>query len=400
VNSVTVVGASLAGLRACEAIRAEGFDGSVVLFGAEPELPYDRTALSKDFLTGKADEKSIALCTADDLAGLDIDVRLAQPVASVTMSTRELTLGSGRTHHCDALVVATGARARELQVAGAPALGMHTVRTMHDAKALRAELAAGPCRVLVVGSGFLGSEIASSCTAMGLPTTVVEAAPFPLAGRFPAVVGERVRALHEQNGVDLRCGRVVRRYYGGDRVAAAELSDGSVLEVDVVVTAIGSVAATDWLHGSGLEIDDGVLCDEYGLTGIDGVVVTGDAARVRSISADGSARFEHWHFAQNHPALAVQALLHGRREGALDPPYMWSDQHGHRIQMAGVWSTATDAVVTHEPATAGVLITQRSRGRLIAVIAVDEARQFTRRRRELRASARVGADAGIDLGVE
>jgi 3-phenylpropionate/trans-cinnamate dioxygenase ferredoxin reductase subunit len=222
---------------------------------------------------------------------------------------------------------------------------------------------------------------------------VVEAAARPLAERFPEVVGERIQALHAAHGVDLRCGVALTGLRGAGRVEAVELSDGSILAADVVVVAVGSLPNTGWLAGSGLAVDGGVGCDLAGATAIENVVVTGDAARVHDPTSGGSTRHEHWHFAQSHPAIAVEYLLHRRRPPALEPLYVWSDQHGHRIQLVGNWRLPAGAVTSTDEDADGLTIAVRHRGRLVAALVIDRPREFARLRRELRGVAGPNVEA-------
>lgn len=327
---LVVVGASLAGLRAVQAARRAGHPGPITLVGAEPHLPYDRPPLSKAFLAAGPLPEPPSYSSAEELRALDVDLHLGRPATGLDVEAREVVLGDERLPY-GALVIATGAVARHLP--GEQFAGVHTLRTLDDARALRAGLDAG-ARVVVVGAGFIGAEVASAARARGLPVTVVEAAPVPLVRAVGELAGGLCAALHDRHGTDLRVGVGVARLAGSDRVEAVVLDDGTRLPADLVVVGIGATPATGWLAGSGLTLDDGVRVDPTLHAGAPGVWAAGDVARV--VSPGGSVRLEHWTSAAEQGALAAR--------NALDPaaaspytavPYFWSDSYGHKLQMVG-----------------------------------------------------------------
>lgn len=334
-RAVVVVGASLAGLSAARALRAQGFDGRLVVVGDEPHRPYDRPPLSKEFLAGQADEAALAL--EADGEDLGAEWLLGTRAVALDPGTRSVGLADGRTVTADAVVVATGAAARTLPGAAAGP-GVHTLRTLDDARALRADLARGG-RLVVIGGGFIGAEVASTAYALGLDVTVVEAAPIPLSGPLGEAMGGVVSGLHSDHGVRLLCGTGVRGTGadGEGRVAAVVLADGRRLPADTVVVGVGARPCTEWLAGSGIEIGDGVLCGADGRTSLPAVVAVGDCAAWYDPAAGAHHRVEHWTGALERPAAAVSALLSGGAGGqrAPRPPYFWSDQYGVRIQFAG-----------------------------------------------------------------
>ncbi|MFC7307581.1 FAD-dependent oxidoreductase [Streptomyces monticola] len=329
-RTVAVVGASLAGLSAVRALRAEGYDGRVVVIGAEEHQPYDRPPLSKEFLTGKADEDQLALSDGEETAELDAEWLLGVSATGLDSRGRTVVLADGSTVTADGVVIATGASARRLP--GTQPRGVRVLRTLDDARALRDELAVGQRQIVVVGGGFIGAETAASCAALGHEVTVVEAAPLPLLPQLGSTMAEFCAGLHARGGVRLICGRQVAglRDDGRGAVTGVDLSDGSTLPADLVVVGIGAAPNTAWLSGSSLAVDDGVLCDDGCVTALPQVVAVGDVARV------GGVRQEHWTSATQQPAVAVRNLLAGRTlEHARASPYFWSDQYGARIQFAG-----------------------------------------------------------------
>ncbi|MFG3163229.1 NAD(P)/FAD-dependent oxidoreductase [Streptomyces sp. NPDC048232] len=385
-RTVTVVGASLSGLYAARELRAQGFDGRLVVVGDEPHPPYDRPPLSKEFLTGRADEEHLALSDAEETAELDADWLLGVRARGLDARGRTVLLDDGRTVSTDGVVVATGASARRLN--GGGLAGVHTLRTLDDARALRAHLTRGPCRVVVVGGGFVGAETASSCAALGHAVTVVETAAMPLVPHLGAELAAVCASLHGRAGVGLVTGASVAALRGTAAVTGVDLTDGRTLPADVVVVGIGATPNTAWLAGSPLLLNDGVLCDDGCVTVLPQVVAVGDVARV------GGTRAEHWTSATQQPRAAVRNLLAGRTlESARSVPYFWSDQYGSRLQFAGrrrdgdTVRVAEGGIADGAPGEGGFLARYERDGRTTAVLAVDRPRPFRRARRELAAEA-------------
>jgi len=385
-RTVTVVGASLAGLYAARELRAQGFDGRVVLVGDEPHPPYDRPPLSKGFLTGRSGEEHLALADAEEIAALDAEWLLGTRARGLDTRCRTVLLDDGRTVSCDGVVIATGASARRFR--GCERAGVHTLRSLDDARALRAELLAGPRRVVVIGAGFIGAETASSCAGLGHEVTVVEAAPLPLIPQLGPRMAALCAALHRRGGVDLVTGAGVAALRGTVAVTAVELTDGRLLPADVVIVGIGTIPNTGWLAGSKLALRDGVLCDGGGVTELPRVVAVGDVARV------GGIRAEHWTSATEQPRVAVRNLLAGRTAETVRPlPYFWSDQYGARIQFAGrradtdTVRVVEGAITDGAPDEGGLLAVYEREGRTAAVLSVDRPRPFARVRRELAGGA-------------
>ncbi len=333
---LVVVGASLAGCRAAEIFRAEGFDGAVTVVGAEPHRPYDRPPLSKQFLTGAWGEDRIGL--AAGASDLDVTWELGVPAAGLDLSARTLALADGRTLAWDGIVLACGARARMLP--GTERLaGVHAVRTLDDARAVRAALEAGPRRVVVVGAGFIGAEVAASCRELDVPVTIVEPLEAPLARVLGPVIGGVLAEVHAEHGVDVRLGVGATAIHGDGRVERVELSDGEVLEADLVVVGIGVIPDTDWLAGSGLALDDGIVCDATTLAA-PGVVAAGDVARWPNAAFGGEVmRVEHWEHAIDmggHAARRLLADLAGTPGESYAPvPWFWSDQYDRKLNLCG-----------------------------------------------------------------
>jgi 3-phenylpropionate/trans-cinnamate dioxygenase ferredoxin reductase subunit len=354
--SVVVVGASLAGVRAAEELRAAGYAGRVTIVGDEPDAPYDRPPLSKQVLAGSWPTERAALHVSADggLDGLDVDLRLGVRATALDLAARTVTVRpatgegpDGEALAFDGLVIATGCAARRLPGTDGVA-GLHVLRTLADCDALRAALGAGARRVVVVGGGFIGAEVAATCRGLDIEVTLVEALPVPLGRVLGDDIGAVLADLHREHGVDVRLGVGVDGFDttpdppggAGARVRAVRLADGSTVEADVVVVGIGVVPNTGWLEGSGLRLDNGVVCDATTLAA-PGVVAAGDVARWPSTRAGGLVRVEHWDNAITMGQHAARRLLAelGRPGGAVeayDPvPWFWSDQYDRKLQLAG-----------------------------------------------------------------
>jgi len=386
-DTVAVVGASLAGLRATETLRAEGFGGRLVLIGEEFHLPYDRPPLSKQVLAGTWPPERAVLADNEKLDELRAELVLGHRAISFDAAARRIGLDDGGVVEADRVVVATGAHPRRL--AGTEGHdGVRVLRTLDDSTALRRRvLDVGPgCRVVVVGAGFIGSEVASTCAGLGCAVTVLEGLATPLSGALGTRMGAALGRLHAEHGVELRTGAGVAAVHrpgaGGEQGAAGrvELADGSSVPADVVVVGIGVVPSVDWLEGSGLTLDDGVVCDGA-LFAADGVVAAGDLARWHW-AHDGSAglvRIEHWQLAAEMGVAAARSLVAGRPAAmAFDPvPYFWSDQYGVRIQVLGRPRPDDEVVVVDGALDEAKFVALYGRAdRLTAALALGRPRQL------------------------
>lgn len=366
---LVVVGASLAGLRAAEAARAAGHEGPVTLVGAEAHLPYDRPPLSKQLLAPGGPADVAPYRTRAQLAELGVTLRLGAAATALDTAAQEVVV-DGTPLRYDALVVATGATPRTLACARSRPRGVHTLRTRDDALALRRALDAG-ARTVVVGAGLVGLEVATAVRDRGAPVTVVELSERPLSRVAGPVGAELLLELVRSAGIDLRVGTAVRALeQRGATLTGVRLDDGSRLPADLLVVGIGAEPATDWLAGSGVEVDDGVVCDATLRTSADGVWAAGDVARV-------GRRTEHWTAAHEQGRLAganAAGWLRGEAPGELDlVPYVWSDLCGGKVQLLGE-TTGADAVeVVEGPGgTSGPWLALHGReGRLVGVLARD-----------------------------
>lgn len=377
-KNVVVVGAGVAGLRAAETLRQEGFDGDLTIVGAERDAPYHRPPLSKKLLTGQVHRAGVDLAPQ-----FDVQARVLRGAVAYQLDTaaRTLRVRDGNQDLAldfDGLVIASGAVPRPWPDGSVPD-GVLLLRTVEDCLAIRERLRE-KARVVVVGGGFIGAEVAASCRSIGLQVTLIEKATSPMLGALGKELAPRWAALHRQHGVDVRTGVGVDKFVGNGQVKAVGLSDGSQVPADVVVIGLGVNPATDWLNGSGLKVDDGVVCDATGaVAGGADVVAAGDVARWWHPLYERHLRVEHWDHAGRQGAAAARTLLAGpkRAEPYQDIPYFWSDQYDVKVQMLGV-ATDYDAleIVEGDPDGWQFVAAYGRDGRTVAVLGTVPGRVY------------------------
>jgi NADPH-dependent 2,4-dienoyl-CoA reductase/sulfur reductase-like enzyme len=329
--SVLIVGGSVAGIATARALREYGYDAGITILEAEQHQPYDKPPLSKEMLLG-ANAEPVPLLKPGDVASLGIDLRLGTTATGLDPHGKLVRTDRGEIPY-STLVVATGAQPRTLPGAAALA-GVHTLRYADDAAALRAALLRTR-HLVIVGAGFIGSEIASAAATYGCDVTIVEAQDIPLAHVLGAQMGAEVADLHRHHGVTVLAGTQVAGFAGDTHVQGVALTDGRQLPADLVVIGVGVVAATGWLRDSGLPIDDGVLCaDNLRVRGHPDIYVVGDVARREHPIYGDLLRIEHWTNAGELGRLAA-ATITGAPSQAAQLPYVWSELYGRRIQIVG-----------------------------------------------------------------
>ncbi len=369
-GQVVVVGAGVAGTRAAETLRQDGYDGDLTIVGAERQAPYHRPPLSKKLLTGKVHRAGI-----DMAPQFDLDARVLRGASAVGFDTSSRTVrirddNQDLSVRFDGLVIASGAFPREWPGGPGPD-GVLLLRTVEDCLAIRKRLGSRP-RVVVVGGGFIGAEVAASCRSIGLDVVMIEKASGPLVYALGEELAPRWAELHRQHGVDLRVGVGVDAFIGNGRVEAVRLTDGSQLPADLVVIGLGVTPATDWLAGSGLRIDGGVVCDATGAAeGGTDVVAAGDVARWWHPLYEQHLCIEHWDHAARQGAAAARTLLAGkdRAQPYDELPYFWSDQYDLKIQMLGVTTDYDDVRIIEGDSEASEFVAAYGRGgRTVAVV--------------------------------
>ncbi|WP_149180791.1 FAD-dependent oxidoreductase [Streptomyces sp. TRM49041] len=401
-RGVVIVGASLAGSRAAAALRARGFTGNLTIVGDEPHPPYDRPPLSKQVLTSESRPAGTGLPLPE---GLDAHWRLGRAAVRLDLTTRTVTLADGARISYGGLIIATGSAARGWPASRpAPPRGVLTLRGWDDALALREELAPGR-RLVVIGAGFLGGEIAAAARGSGLDVTLVEAADQPLERAVGATTGAYIAALHREAGIELRTATTVTGFRAGTdgRLTGVRLSDGSTVPADTAVLALGAVPSTGWLSGSGLAVDGGVHCDRY-LRALhsDGsvvpdVVAAGDVARVPHRLADGERpALGHWTNAVEQGEAAAAALLApDDPEPFTGVPSFWSDLYGARIRSVGLPSAADEArVVEHDLAGRRLEVGYHRAGRLVGALTIGRTGRLASYRNALQERAALLDEAG------
>jgi NADPH-dependent 2,4-dienoyl-CoA reductase/sulfur reductase-like enzyme len=338
--SIVIAGAGIGGLRAAEALRISGYTGKLIIVGAETHPPYSRPPLSKDLLCGRRAAQEISLRPMTDIE--PAEWRLGHSVVACSLAERSLLLANGDALHFDGLVVATGVRPRRLALPG-PTAGRYVLRDLDDALALRATLGSG-ARLVVIGAGFIGCEVAASARGLGCDVTVVAPEDVPMERPLGHELGEALRRHHERHGVGFRMGATAVSLRGDDRVTGLEITTGEVLPCDVLIEAVGSIPNVEWLDENGLDLTDGLACDEHlRVEGRSGIVAVGDLARFPNALFGGfPQRVEHWNMATETARRAAPALLAGLlgTEPPASPfapmPTFWTHQFEVRLQSFGL----------------------------------------------------------------
>jgi len=380
VAHIAVIGGSLAGLRAVETLRTDGFSGNITVVNAEDSAPYDRPPLSKKFLSGEWEADRIQLRKPSDIDDLGATWLNSTHATALNVAARELTLSTSSVLNYDACIIATGGIARELPQQP-HAQGIHQLRTLHDAQGLREELQPGK-KLVVIGAGFIGLEAAATAVARGCTVTVLEGLPAPLIRGLGDDMGTAATAIHATQGVNIRCNvRVQGIETHAGSVTGVRISDAtgeSVVAADVVLVGIGVAPATQWLEGSGLAVNDGVVCDAH-LQAAPGVFAAGDVARwVNGLYSDlePTMRVEHWTTAAEQGAHAARNALAHINNTSLVPysavPFFWSDQFTARIQFLGRSTDAEEIRVVAGSVDEGKFAAAYMRaGRLVGVLGVS-----------------------------
>lgn len=386
-DPIVVVGTGIAGATAALTLRAEGYDGPVVLIGDDPEAPYRRPPLSKEVLTGAQAPARTLLRPAGAWAEKGIELRTGTEVTGLDPAAAKITLADGSRIPFHRLLLATGGRPRN-PPPWRDLDGVHVLRTLADARALRAALL-GARSLLVIGAGFIGLEAAAAARTLGIEVTVVETAAGPVARALPPSLADALTALHREHGVTVRTGTRLERLERRGALLVATDHTGAELAAEVVLVAVGITPATGLAEAAGIAVDDGILVDEYGATSAPGVFAAGDVARRPDTLLGGRIRVEHWANAQDHGAATARAML-GVREPFTPVPWYWTHQYGTTLQVCGHPSAADGMAVEGDLAGPDFTVRLHRRGRLTAVVCGNRPADFRRLRPQVAAAAAAG----------
>jgi NADPH-dependent 2,4-dienoyl-CoA reductase/sulfur reductase-like enzyme len=396
---IVIVGGGQAGGRAAEALRSAGCKDSILLLGEEQHAPYERPALSKAALLGEEPIAKTAIHSQEWYAAHDIELRTDTRVEAIAPLSRTLVTAGGERIEYSKLLLCTGSRVRPLPGAPESMRGVHYLRTIESCERLAAELAPGR-RMVVIGGGFIGLEVASSAVKRGMSVTVVERQGALLDRALPAGISAQVEALHRENGVALRLGVAVTRLHGSAQVQSVELADGSSLPADLVVIGIGIIPNTELAEAAGAASSDGLIVDEYCRTTVEHIYAAGDVTNHYNPILDRRIRLESWQNAQNQ-AIAAARNLAGTACAYAEVPWFWSDQLGANIQLVGVTEPDLEIVWRGDRQSGRCLAFGLAQGRvrLAAGFNTGAEIRFARRLIESRAqvSARRLADAAVKL---
>jgi 3-phenylpropionate/trans-cinnamate dioxygenase ferredoxin reductase subunit len=384
VTTIVIVGAGQAGSELAVALRQTGFGDRIVMVGAERHLPYQRPPLSKAFLRGKVELDALRTRAEDAYTSAGIEVELGTPAVGIDRRTRSVALADGRKLRYDKLALTTGGSPRPVRF-GSGHIAGRTLHHLDDAIALRQDLQSGGT-ILIIGGGFIGLETAAAATDMGIAVTLVEAQPRVLARMCPPAVSAFAERVHRNHGVDLRTGVSVRSVARREKTLLAELSDGTTVRTDLILTGVG-IAANDSLAGTaGLAVHDGVLVDAMARTEDPDIVAAGDCTRQWHGFLGRSVRLESVQNATDQARIAARSLC-GKPTERFTAPWFWSDQYDHKLQMAGLPQPSDIAVVRGDPSSDSFSVVYLRNGAITGLHAVNRPREFAASRQLVTARA-------------
>jgi len=398
-STIAIVGASLTGQSAAATLREEGFDGRVVLVGAEPQLPYDRPPLSKNYLRGGMPFEKTLLRPPEFYREREIEMRLATTVVRVDIEKRALQLAGGDRLEFDNVLIATGGRNRRFPIPGLDLPGVYDLRTIADADRIRDAIARGG-RAVVVGMGFIGAEVAASMRQCGLEVTAIEPFKTPLYRALGEDIGQVVEALHRDHGVAMILGDAVAAFEGKGRVERVVTRDGRRIECELAVFGLGIEPVTEVVAGTGVRVDNGLVVDDQCRTNVPGVFAAGDVANHFHPVCGRQMRVEHWQNGVKQGAAAARSML-GRGQPYDEVHWFWSDQYDANIQYAGFHAAWDAVVVRGSLAERKFLAFYMAEGRVESVVAINQGRDLRRTLPIIKARVAVDparlADPNVDL---
>lgn len=374
-----VIGAGQAGGWGAKTLRDEGFEGRVLIVGDENFAPHERPPLSKDVLLGDAEKESCLLWPPGTLEDAKIEMRLGEQVSSIDPDGHTMSLAGGETLGWNKLLIASGGRARSLDVEGVDLDGVYTLRTIEDAEGIRAGLTEG-ARILVIGAGWIGLEVAAAARKRGASATVIELADRVCARALTEEMSQWVHALHERNGVEIRLGTAFSHFAGDGKLQKAILADGSEIECEIAVIGIGLIPNTELAERAGLDVDNGIVVDENGQTSHPDIFAAGDVTNHPNPLLGRRVRLESWENAQNQGINSAKAML-GTKIPYAEIPWFWSDQYDANIQMMGLPEEWDQTVIRGDRDAGEFIEFYLKDGELQGAAAINNARdlRFTRR---------------------
>jgi len=398
-ETFVIVGASLAGGSAAVTLRQEGFEGRVLLIGAEPQPPYERPPLSKEYLRSESSFEDALVQAPDFYEENGIETRFGVWATRVDAADKAVELDGGERLLYDKLLVATGGSNRRVPIPGIGLEGIYGLRTVADSERIRAEIAPGR-KAVVVGMGFIGSEVAASLRQSGVEVTVVDRNTVPLRRVLGEEVGRVIEGIHRDHGTQLILKDTVAAFEGVSRVERVKTARGRRIECDFAVVGLGVEPATELLAGTGVEIDNGIVVDEYCRTGVEGIYAAGDVANHYHPVFGQHIRVEHWQNALKQGPAAARNML-GEGGPYEESPWFWSDQYEHNLQYAGFHTEWDELVVRGSLEERSFVAFYRKDGRVLAAVAIGRGRDLRRSVPLIKAQEQVEAamlrDPDIDL---
>ena len=398
-ETFVIVGASLAGGGAAATLRQEGFDGRVILIGAEPQPPYERPPLSKEYLRGESSFEQTLVQSSDFYGENGIETRFGVRASRVDPAKKVIELDGEEGVAYDKLLVATGGRNRRFPVPGLDLEGVYDLRTMADCERIRAEIGPGR-KAVVVGMGFIGSEVAASLRQSGVNVVVVDRNKVPLRRVLGEEVGQVIEVIHRDHEATLIFEDTVAAFKGADRVERVVTQGGRRIECDFVVVGLGVEPVTELLADTGAEIDNGIAVDEFCRTGVEGIYAAGDVANHYHPVFERRIRVEHWQNALNQGPAAARNML-GKDEPYDDIPWFWSDQYDFNLQYTGFHTEWDEVIVRGSMEERNFVAFYRKDERVLAAVAVNRGKDLRRSMRLIKAQRPVDAtklqDPDVDL---
>jgi 3-phenylpropionate/trans-cinnamate dioxygenase ferredoxin reductase subunit len=397
-ETFVIVGAGVAGGGAAAALREEGFDGRVVLIGAEQQPPYERPPLSKEYLRGESSFERALFQPPDFYDENGVETRFGVRATRVDAAEKVVELDGGERVAYDRLLVATGGRNRRFRIPGMDLEGIYSLRTVADSDRIRAEISPGR-RAVVVGMGFIGSEVAASLRQSGVDVVVVDRNEVPLRRVLGEEVGRVIEGIHRDHGTSMIFEDTVAAFEGVGRVERATTARGRRIECDFVVVGLGVEPVTDLLADTGAEIDNGVVVDEYLRTGVEGIYAAGDVANHYHPVFGRRIRVEHWQNALKQGPVAARNML-DKDKPYDEVPWFWSDQYEHNLQYAGFHTEWDELVVRGSMEERNFVAFYRKERRVLAAVALNRGRDLRRSMPLIKAREPIDAARLCDLDVD